>query len=118
MFGLTAFLSEYNNVLNTIVYRLFVVLGLTQWFKCEGKIINDELEDCGVVFYDTESGIRSFERIVNDLPAFLEVSRKPIRRYQEAIAYPVSKNEYLQSLENKIKPYESIWYIINPNNLI
>ena len=68
----------------------------------EGKIINDELKNCGVVFYDTESGIKSFERIVNNLLAFQSSSKEPIRRFQEAVAYPVKKNEFMQSLENNI----------------
>ena len=54
-----------------------------------------------------ESGIRSFEKIMNDLPSFQKASMNPIRHFQEGVAYPVSKNEFLQSLENIIKPYES-----------
>lgn len=73
----------------------------------EGKTINDELENCGMVYYDKESGLRSFEKILNDLPSFQKASMKPIRQFQEGVAYPVSKNEFLQCLENKIKPYES-----------
>ena len=66
----------------------------------EGKKINDELEDCGVVFYNTKSGIRSFEKVVNDLPGFQRASKEPIRRFQEAIAYPVTKNEFKQKIKN------------------
>ena len=69
----------------------------------EGKTINDELENCGMVFYDTESGIRSFERIVNDLNGFQQASKEPIRRFQEAVAYPVSKKEFLKSIDKKIE---------------
>ena len=69
----------------------------------EGKIINDELEDCGMVFYDKESGLRSFEKIVNDSPSFQKASMKPIRQYQEAIAFPVSKKEFLKSIDKKIE---------------
>ena len=65
----------------------------------EGKKINDELEDCGMVFFDTESGIMSFERIISDLPAFQRESREPIRRFQEAVAYPVTKNEFKQRIK-------------------
>ena len=69
----------------------------------EGKTINDELENCGIVFYDTESGIKSFERIVNDLNGFQQASKEPIRRFQEAVAYPVSKKEFLKSIDKKIE---------------
>jgi hypothetical protein len=65
----------------------------------EGKTINDELENCGIVFYDTESGIKSFERIVNDLNGFQQASKEPIRRFQEAVAYPVSAEEFRSKLK-------------------
>ena len=68
----------------------------------EGKKINDKFENCGMVFYDTESGIKSFERIVNDLLTFQEGSKRTIRRFQEQIAYPVSKNEFIQNLKGII----------------
>ena len=73
----------------------------------EGKKINDELENCGVVFYDSKSGIKSFERILNDLPGFQRVSKEPKRQIQRAAAYPVSKNIFIQNLENKFSAYES-----------
>ena len=73
----------------------------------EGKTINDELENCGIVFYDTESGIKSFERIVNDLNGFQQASKEPIRRFQEAIAYPVSKKEFKYNLEKNINSKNS-----------
>ena len=69
----------------------------------EGKIINDELEKCGIIFYERESGIKSFERIVNDLKVFQQASKEPIRRFQEAIAYPVSKKEFLKSIDKNIE---------------
>ena len=69
----------------------------------EGKNINDKLEDCGMVFYEKESGLRSFERIVNDLNGFQQASKEPIRRFQEAIAYPVTKKEFLKSIDKKIE---------------
>ena len=68
----------------------------------EGKKINDKFENCGLVFYDTESGIKSFERIVNDLLTFQKAHKRTIRRFQEEIAYPVSKNEFIQKLKGII----------------
>ena len=56
-----------------------------------------------MVFYDTESGIRSFERIMNDLKGFQQASKEPIRRYQEAVAYPLSKKEFSKILDKKIE---------------
>ena len=69
--------------------------------------VNDELENCGVVFYDSKAGIKSFERTLNDLPGFQRVSKEPKRQFQEAVAYPVSKNEFIQNIENKFSAYES-----------
>ena len=69
----------------------------------EGKIINDKLQECGVVFYDLEAGIRSFKRILNDLKGFQRVSKEPIRLFQEAVAYPVTKKEFLKSIDKKIE---------------
>mgnify|MGYP001406153737 CR=1 FL=1 len=68
----------------------------------EGKTINDELEKCGVIFYEAEKGIKSFERITNDLSGFKKSSEEPIRRYQEAVAHPVNKDEFLRCLFSKI----------------
>jgi len=64
----------------------------------EGKRINDELEDSGVIFYDDASGLKSFDRVVNDLISFQESSKNPIRRFQEAIAYPIDKREFRRNL--------------------
>ena len=65
-------------------------------------MILKEMQNCGTVFYDTESGIRSFEKILNDLPSFQKASMKPIRRFQEAIAYPVSKKKFLENIDKKL----------------
>ena len=64
----------------------------------EGKKVNDQFENCGMVFYDAKSGTKSFEKVVNDLNAFQRASREPIRRFQDAVAYPVSKSKYLNKI--------------------
>ena len=56
----------------------------------EGKRINDELEKSGMVFYDEEAGIKSFDGLVNNLNSFQEASKDPIRQFQEAVDYLVS----------------------------
>ncbi|KAF0135257.1 MAG: hypothetical protein FD145_83 [Candidatus Saganbacteria bacterium] len=72
-------------------------------FNCissdEGKKINRELVKCGMVFYDVKSGINSFNRVVNDLPGFIEDRKEPIKRFKEALAYPVAKKDFLQQME-------------------
>ena len=51
----------------TLVYKKYPDYELA---SDEGKIINDELKNCGMVFFDTEAGIRSFEMILNDLLSY------------------------------------------------
>ena len=68
----------------------------------EGKKINDELENCGVLFYNEEAGIKSFKKVVNDLPSFQEASKEPIKQFQEAIAYPVSAERFRRTLKDAL----------------
>ena len=56
----------------------------------EGKRINDELEKSGIIYYDEEDGIKSFDGLVNNLNSFQEASKDPIRQFQEAVDYLVS----------------------------
>ena len=69
----------------------------------EGKRINDELENCGVLFYNEEAGIKSFKKVVNDLPSFQESSKEPIKQFQEAVAYPVSAEEFRCKIKKILK---------------
>jgi len=83
----------------TLVYSNDFEYNLTSQ---EGKKINDELKLCGIVFYDAESGIKSFEKIITDLPGFQKSSSEPLRHFQEAVAFPVSKKLFLQNMDTKI----------------
>jgi len=65
----------------------------------EGKRINDELEKSGMIFYDEEAGIKSFDGLVNNLNSLQEASKDPILQFQEAIAYPVSAEEFRSKLK-------------------
>jgi hypothetical protein len=53
-------------------------------------------------FYHAEAGIKSFEKIITDLPGFQKSSREPIRHFQEAVAFPMSKKSFLQNMDTKI----------------
>ena len=68
----------------------------------EGKRINDELENCGVLFYNEEVGIKSFDGLVNNLNSFQEASKDPIRQFQEAVAYPVSAEEFRSKMKKSL----------------
>jgi hypothetical protein len=55
----------------------------------EGKKITDELKLYGIVFFHAEVGIKSFEKIITDLPGFQKSSSEPIRHFREGVAFPV-----------------------------
>jgi hypothetical protein len=72
-----------------------------------GKELDKKLMECGMVFYDLEAGLKSFNRIINDLPSFIEVRTESIRKFKEAIAYPVSKKEFRQKLNSVLSREEA-----------
>lgn len=64
-----------------------------------GKELYKELMKCGVLFHDVESGTRSFNSIINNLSEFKESAREPLKQFQEATAYPVSRKVYRHNLK-------------------
>ena len=68
----------------------------------EGKRINDELEKSGMVFYDEVAGIKSFDGLMNNLNSFQEASKDPIRQFQEAVAHPVTPEEFRSKLKKSL----------------
>ena len=68
----------------------------------EGKYINDELEEKGIVFDKSEKGIRSFDSIVNNVDEYKYSSKEVIRLFQDMIAHPVGKTEYLINIDKKL----------------
>ena len=61
-----------------------------------GKAINQELMKCGMIFHDVESGLQNVHRIVNHLHDFMEKRKEAVNRFQESVAYPVTKKEFLK----------------------
>ena len=59
-----------------------------------GKVLNKELIKCGMLFCDVESGLKSFNNVINNLPVFLKSRYEPVKKFQEATAYPISKWEF------------------------
>ena len=96
----TGFAEAVHIGVPTLVYRKDIDYELP---SNEGKVIGDELMNCGMVFFDAKSGIQSFEKIVNDLPAFQRAARESICRFKHAVAYPVNKNEFMQNLAKNIQ---------------
>ena len=64
------------------------------------KIINDKLVKSGLVFYDIESGIKSFNRLLNNSTNFKKNTNYPITTFQNMLAYPISKKQFLKNLNN------------------
>jgi hypothetical protein len=63
-----------------------------------GKTLNKALEQCGMVFYDVTSGVKNFHRIVDRLGDFLQIREEAVRRFQEAVAAPIEKKDFLARL--------------------
>ncbi len=61
-----------------------------------GKELNQELMKCGMIFHDAASGLKSFHSIVDNLPDFIESRRPAVKRFQDAVAYPVQKKDFLR----------------------
>jgi len=51
--------------------------------------VTDELKLYGIVFFLAEAGIKSFEKIITDLPGFQKSSCEPIRHFREGVTFPV-----------------------------
>ena len=68
----------------------------------QGRKINNQLKKSGIICYDEKSGLKSFQRIVKNLDSFKKITTKPIQKFQKAIAYPVTKKEFLNNLNQNI----------------
>ena len=68
----------------------------------KGKRINDELGKSGIIYYDEEDGIKSFDGLVNNLNSFQEASKDPIRQFQEAVGFSVSAEEFRSKLKKSL----------------
>ena len=67
----------------------------------KGKNINDELKLCYIEFFHANAGIKSFKKIITDLPGFQKLSSEPIRHFQEGVAFPLSKKSFLKNMYTK-----------------
>ncbi|MEN6318295.1 MAG: hypothetical protein ABFD82_06020 [Syntrophaceae bacterium] len=68
-----------------------------------GKSLDEALTACGMLFYDVDTGIKSFQRIINELDSFLQGRIEAVRKFQEATAYPITKQEFLASLHEALQ---------------
>ena len=91
----TGFSESIRSGVPTLVYQSRYEYELA---TSEGKALCEKLMECGMVFYDTESGIKSFSMVINDLPGFIRMRKRPVMKFQETTAYPVSKSEFRRKL--------------------
>lgn len=64
----------------------------------EGKRLDEALHKCGIIFHDIESGVKCFERVVDDLPGFMTSSKGAIEKFKEAVAYPIRRRDFRQKM--------------------
>ncbi len=64
-----------------------------------GREINDELEDVGILFYDKKTGIKSFNNIINDSSKFAQSTKEVIEKYKLMNSYPISKKNFLEKID-------------------
>ena len=62
----------------------------------EGKAINDELESHGILFYDIDSGINSFNKLIKDYN-FIESSKKILNKFKSINSSPISKKLFIRT---------------------
>ncbi|MFA4884227.1 MAG: hypothetical protein WC601_00385 [Desulfotomaculaceae bacterium] len=67
-----------------------------------GKMVDGELEKAGIVFYDIESGLNAFKRIINDRSAISRSESNAVKVFQEALAYPVKRTEFVGQVEKAL----------------
>ena len=66
-----------------------------------GKGINDKLTKSKVVFYDTESGIKAFEKLKKLKFEYDDDTKIIINNFKKDMAYPISNTEFLNKF-NKL----------------
>ena len=86
----TGFSESIQSAVPTLVFQSRFEYDLA---SPQGKEINEQLVKSGIVFYDEESGLKCFDKVVHDLDSFMKSREKAVARFKEATAYPISKGE-------------------------
>ena len=66
----------------------------------DGKKINKELEEIGILFYDSESGIKSFNDLLNNNFKFLKSTNEVFEKFKKINSFPISKKLFLKNMNN------------------
>lgn len=67
-----------------------------------GKELDMELLECGMLFYDVESGVKCFNNVINDFSGFLEKRKHPVTRFKDEIAHQISRKEFIVKLKENL----------------
>ena len=65
-----------------------------------GKKINDLLYQSDVIFYDEEKYFEIMKKIIINKTIHNPQKLSNLKKFQEAIAYPISKNDFLENMNN------------------
>ncbi len=66
----------------------------------EGKLINDSLAKNKLVFFNKYEGMKAIKNLIVTNKYYSQSNLKILNKYKEAIAYPVKKNMFLNSLDS------------------
>ena len=69
----------------------------------EGKKINDELEEAGIIFYDEKLGMKSFSNFINKSDILIKETENVLRKYIDMNSFPISKINFLQKMKKILK---------------
>tara|TARA_Y100000590_G_scaffold470733_1_gene668962 strand:- start:7041 stop:8813 length:1773 start_codon:yes stop_codon:yes gene_type:complete len=65
-----------------------------------GKKMNDEMHKKGLLFFDENTGLKSFKYLFNNLKDFQKKSDSILKEFQEIIAYPVDSVKFHKTINN------------------
>ena len=66
----------------------------------DGKKINKKLEENGILFYDLESGIKSFNDLLNNNFKFLKSTNEVFEKFKKINSFPIGKELFLKKMNN------------------
>jgi len=67
-----------------------------------GKKIDEGISRGGVLFYDVETGLKSFNMAIADYERFIADNSEALRNFMAGIAWPVKRDEFLRRAEQAL----------------
>lgn len=88
----TGFAESIQSGVPTLVFQAVKEMELS---TPVGQILDEKLRECGIVIYDIQSGLQSFNKLINNRSEFIKDCSQPIKIFRETLAYPVSKHTFV-----------------------